>query len=412
MISSFLAGILILLGFFSAGIANNNLSSALFVGASLIFFMVIFQLFLLAFKMRSKDLIVIVSSLIGIGMLMLFRINPDIAMLQLKWIAISYVAAALLIIVLSDYKILAQYKYILAFVGILLMLSPIFFGVEKHGSKLWLQFGLLSFQPAEISKIMLAIFFAGYLSERHQILSKVMHKIGIFHFPSIRYFGPLGLMWAISLLILVFEKDLGGALLFFATFIVMIYVATGRGIYPLIGSILFFIGSSISYALFSHLRTRIDIWANPWADPYGKGYQIVQSMISFATGGIFGSGIGYGSPESLPAVTSDLIYSAIAEELGMVGSIGVLLIFILFIARGLRIAINTDDIFGKLLALGLTSTIGFQAIVIIGGVIKLTPLTGVTLPFVSYGGSAMLSNILLTTLLIKIESENKHEHEY
>lgn len=412
MISNFLVAILVLLGFFSAGVANNNLNSAVFVGLTLIFLMIVFQLFLTALKLQSKDLIVIISSLIGVGMLMLFRINPDIAILQLKWIAISYAVASLLLITLSSYKSLAQYKYILAFIGLLLMLSPIFFGTEIHGSKLWLKFGSFSFQPAEISKVMLAIFFAGYLSERYQILSKVMYKIGPFNLPNIRYFGPLGLMWIISLLILVFERDLGGALLFFATFIAMIYVSTGKGIYPFAGFILFFIGSTISFTLFSHLQSRVDIWINPWADPYGKGYQILQSMISFSAGGTFGSGIGYGSPKLLPAATSDLIYSAIAEELGMVGSIGILLIFIIFIARGLRIALNTGDIFGKLLSLGLTVTIGFQAIVIIGGVTKLTPLTGVTLPFVSYGGSSMLANILLTALLIKIESENTHEYKY
>lgn len=406
MISTLIVAVLTLLGLFSAGVAGRNMTSALFIAAVLILAMVFSQLILLIFNISPGNLITVASSLISIGMTMLFRISPQIALVQLKWVVLSYAVATLLVIILPTYRTLARYKYTLAFLGLLLMLSPIFFGTEKHGSKLWLEFGSLTFQPAEISKIMLAIFFAGYLADRYQILSKVMYKVGPFHFPNIRYFGPLGLMWVISLLILVFERDLGGALLFFSTFIIMIYISTGRAVYPFIGFVLFFIGSAISFALFSHLQTRVDIWVDPWADPFGKGYQIIQSMISFATGGIFGSGIGYGSPESLPAVTSDLIFSAIGEELGMIGSIGVLLIFLVFVSKGLRIAVKANDVFGKLLAAGLTAVLGFQAIVIIGGVTKLTLLTGVTLPFVSYGGSSMLANLLLTTLLIKIGSEN------
>lgn len=411
MINNIIATLAISLGFYSIGIADNSLDTTVYMAFSLITLMVLTQLALGAFNYKTKDLIVLASVLIAVGLMMQYRVNPDRALLQLRWVSVAYVASCALVVLSPSYKRLADYKYTFAFLGLLSILSPIFFGVERNGSKLWLQFGSFTFQPAELAKLMLAVFFAGYLAERHQLLAKVMHKVGPFSLPELRYFGPVALMWLISIAVLVLEKDLGSSLLFFSLFMVLLYVATGRFIYPALGAAMFAFGSLLSFLLFSHLRTRIDIWIDPWADPSGKGFQVIQSMIAFATGGLFGSGLGHGSASVIPAVSTDFIFSAIGEELGMTGTVGVLLIFLLIISKGLQIALDTDDIFGKLLAVALTTAFGFQAIVIVAGVTKLAPLTGVTLPLISYGGSSLLANMILIGLLIKIATEN-HEHQH
>lgn len=411
MINNFFAIIIILSGFYSLGVTENRLEDAAYIAVSLVVIMVLTQLVLTVFEYRFQDLIVLASVLVAVGLMMQFRISPDVALLQLKWCAIAYIASCVLVIFTPSYKRLADFKYSFAFLGLFAMLSPILFGVERNGSKLWLKLGSLTFQPAEVSKLMLAVFFAGYLAERHQLLSKAMRDIGPFSLPKLRYFGPVAMMWLISIVVLVLEKDLGSSLLFFSLFMILLYVATGKLIYPAIGGAMFALGSFASFLLFSHLRTRIDIWINPWSDPSGKGFQVIQSMIAFATGGLFGGGLGQGEAGVIPAVTTDFIFSAIGEETGMIGTIGIVLLFLLIISRGMRIAVETKNTFGKLLAVALTTSLGFQAFVIIAGVTKLAPLTGVTLPFISYGGSSLLANLLLIGLLVKITTEN-HEHEH
>lgn len=411
MFNNLIAIIIILSGFYSLGSAANNLEDASYIGISIVVLMILTQLVLTVFEYKSQDLIVLASVLVAIGLMTQFRIDPDKALLQLKWSAIAYIASCILVVFTPSYKRLADFKYSFAFLGLFSMLSPILFGVERNGSKLWLKLGTLTFQPAEISKLMLAVFFAGYLAERHQLLSKAMREVGPFSLPKLKYFGPVAMMWLISIVVLVLEKDLGSSLLFFSLFMVLLYVATGRLIYPALGGVMFAAGSLMSFLLFSHLRTRVDTWINPWSDPSGKGFQVIQSMIAFATGGLFGSGLGHGEASIIPAVSTDFIFSAIGEEMGMIGTIGVVLLFLLIISKGMRIAVQTGDTFGKLLAVALTTALGLQSIVIIAGVTKLAPLTGVTLPFVSYGGSSLLANLILIGLLIKIATEN-HEHEH
>lgn len=411
MINNLVASLIIFSGFYALGTTNGALDETTYISLSLVVLMILTQLALSYFEFQSKELFLLAAVLIAIGIMAQYSIDPEKALLQLRWVAISYIVAITFVLLYPNYKNLANYKYSFAFLGLFSMLSPVFFGVERNGSRLWLKIGSLTFQPAEVAKLMLAIFFAGYLAERYQLLSRVMRKIGPVPLPDLRYFGPIGLMWLISIAVLVLEKDLGSSLLFFSLFTVLLYTATGRLVYPVLGFVLFSAGGIASFFIFSHLRTRVDIWLNPWADPSGKGFQIIQSMIAFATGGFFGSGLGHGSASSIPAASTDFIFSAIGEELGLLGTIGVLLLFLLLISKGLRIALSTDDIFGKLLAVALTTSLGLQMIVIIAGVTKIAPLTGVTLPFVSYGGSSLLANLLLVALLVKISTEkNEFEH--
>lgn len=404
LINTFLASVTILLGFFALAFSSPGEISVepVLVGAGIVALLIVSQIVLWAFEIRAGNIFLAVSFLTAVGLLVQYRLNPAVALLQLKWAALSFPVALGFMAFFPDYRKLAEYKYTFAFLGLLLLLSPILFGVEKNGAKLWLRFGSLSFQPSELAKIFLAVFFAGYLTDRYKLLSGNFKKVGFLELPNIRYLGPLAIMWLVSLLVLVLEKDLGGSLLFFSLFVSMIYIATGKTIYPLSGLVMFVIGCAISYALFPHLQTRIDMWLNPWTDTAGKGYQIVQSIFSFSAGGLWGSGLGYGTPGLIPAATTDFIFSAVAEELGLIGSAGVLLIILILMTSGFRISLGIGNTFGKLLCSGLILSYGLQSVVIILGVMKMIPLTGITLPFISYGGSSLLSNLLLFSLLIKV----------
>ena len=273
---------------------------------------------------------------------------------------------------------------------------------EQNGAKIWIRFPGFSIQPAEFSKILLLIFFSAVLIAKRGLFTSVgKHFMGL-TLPRPRDLAPLLAAWVISVGVMAFEKDLGTSLLLYTSFLVVVYLATQRFSWVGIGLALFVAGSVVAYYIFPHVRVRVQMWWDPFSDPDGSGYQIVQSLFSFATGGIFGTGLGNGQPDTVPAASTDFIIAAFGEELGLVGLASILMLYTIVIVRGLRTAIATRDSFGKLLAAGLASTLALQLFIVVGGVTQLIPLTGLTTPWMSYGGSSLLANYVLLAILVRI----------
>jgi cell division protein FtsW (lipid II flippase) len=316
-------------------------------------------------------------------------------------------SGALLLTVLffRNYQRLMGYKYLLALIGIGLVGSPILFGHEVNGAKLWLQLGPVSLEPSEFARIPLIIFFAGYLADKREVMAATSRNFLGLKIPRLKYLGPVVLVWAASISLLIFEKDVGISLLFIAVSLLMLYVATGRITYVVHGSLLFLAGFPILYRIFSHVQVRIESWLDPWSDPDRKGYQILQSLFNIADGGLTGTGLGEGFSQTIPEVQTDFIFSAIANELGLLGASAVLLVFLIFVYRGMKIALLAEDTASKLLAGGLTAALALQTLIIVGGATKAIPLTGLGLPFVSYGGSSVVGNFILTGLLLVISEQ-------
>ena len=300
---------------------------------------------------------------------------------------------------------LAEYKFTIGIAGIALLLLPMLIGTARGGSKLWLVIGPFSFQPGELAKILIVLFLAAYLAENRELLSASTRTIGPLALPKPRMLAPLLIMWGISLLVVVFETDLGSALLFFSFFVIMLYVCTGRVSYIIVSVGLLAIGAVLSYSLFAHVQTRVQVWLDPFSDAQNKGMQIVQSLYSLADGGIVGTGIGKGMPTLIPVVESDFIFSAIGEEMGLLGGSAVLICYLLFAIRGLATAARAKSDIAAFTAVGLTSAIVVQAFVIVGGVTRFLPLTGVTLPFMSQGGSSLLASFIILGLLLRTGDE-------
>jgi len=275
-------------------------------------------------------------------------------------------------------------------------------GTSVGGARLWVSIVAINLQPGEFAKIALALFFAGYLADNRELIASGTRRLGPLRIPEMRYLLPITLAWGFAVAVMVAEKDLGSALLFFTLFTVMMWLATERAIYLLVGLALFAGAAYVAYQMFDVVRLRVDVMMDPWSQYEGKGYQAAQAMFAFANGGTGGTGLGMGSPNKIPAASTDYIYAAIGEELGLVGATAVLIAFLLIIGAGLRIATRADRPFEKLLAAGLTTIIGVQAFIIIAGVLRVVPLTGITLPFVSYGGSSLLANYVLLALLIRV----------
>jgi len=287
-----------------------------------------------------------------------------------------------------------------------LLLLPVVpgLGATINGAQLWVRIGSLSFQPSELGKVLIVVFLASYLSAKRELLAEGVGRLGL---PRPKDLGPVLLAWVASLLVLFLEKDLGASLLFFAVFIVMLWVATGRPAYLVIGLLLFAVGAYMAYELFTHVQLRVDYWLHA-LDPknvHALGYgQIAQGWFGMASGGLVGAGLGRGSPDLIPYSSTDFIFAAIGEELGLLGTVGLLLLYVVIIGRGLRIALERTDAFGKLLAAGLVASVAIQTFVIVGGVTRLIPLTGVTLPFVSYGGSSLVANFVILGLLVRVSA--------
>jgi cell division protein FtsW (lipid II flippase) len=373
----------------------------------------------LAGRRSDEVLLPVVGLLGGISLLLMQRLPQDLVTInvagstlglgavQLIWLVLAIIVATTLGIVVRSDSWLRQYKYTWAAAGIGLLLLTFVFGTDVAGQRLSLRIGPFAGQPSELLKVILVVFLAGYLSENRPMLIEQDTRIGPIRLPPLPYLAPMVAMWAIALLIVVIQRDLGAALLFFAVFLALVYAATGRISLVVIGAMLFFAGSALMANIFPHVRDRIDIWLDPFADPLGSGYQIVQSLLAFARGGLIGVGLGQGLPTvggrpPIPEVHTDFPLAALGEELGLVGVIAILGLFFVVIERGLRIGAAAADDFRAILATGLALVIGVQAFIIAAGNLKVLPLTGVTLPFISYGGSSLLVNALVVGLLLAL----------
>lgn len=364
------------------------------------------------FAPKADPLILpVVAVLNSIGLAGVYRLAPkDYGPAQVTWTAVGILLFIVTLVVVREHRVLARYKYIVGFIGVGLLLLPLTpIGETINGARLWIQIGPMSFQPGELAKICLVIFFGAYLAERKELLSIATRRVMGIHIPDLKHFGPLLVMWGLSLAVMFYEKDLGSSLLFFSIFMVMLYVATARIVYVVLGLLLFGIGASIGYQTFSHVQERVQVWLDTFDPSFvqDEGYQLAQSLFALATGGLFGTGLGLGRPDLIPEAHTDFIYSAIGEELGLMGTAAVLLCFMVLVARGLRIAMNARTDLGQLLAAGLTAIFAIQTLIILGGVTRLLPLTGITLPFMSYGGSSLLSNFILMALLLRISHETE-----
>ena len=350
----------------------------------------------------------------GVGYVFIARLDQDLAGLQAVWTAVGIAAFIATLVVVRRTRALEGYRYTLMFIGIGLLLLPLVPGVGRtiNGARIWVSLGPVSFQPGEFAKIVLAVFFASYLVEKREVLAMASVRLGPVMLPDLRHFGPVLLAWGASLIVMFYERDLGSSLLFFAVFVVMLWVATERASYLAVSMLLFGGGALLAWRVFSHVQVRVDNWLDPWQDVSGDGFQTVQGTFALAFGGVTGTGLGLGSPGRIPAAETDFIFAAIGEELGLAGTTAVLVAFLLMVGTGLRIALQADNPFEKLLAAGLTAILGLQSFIIMGGVIRLVPLTGITLPFVSYGGSSLVANYVLLALLMRIsDGRDRREAE-
>jgi cell division protein FtsW (lipid II flippase) len=357
-------------------------------------------------------LLAIVTLLTGLGLVVIYRLTYEVpgvenlATTQAGWILVGSGALVVTVLLLRDYHRLFAYKYLLALIAIGLVASTFTpLGYDVNGARLWVQIGPVTFQPSEFARIALIVFFAGYLAEKRDLWAATSRSFMGVQLPALKYFGPIALVWAASLGLLVFEKDLGSSLLFFAVPLLMLYAATGRIAYVIMGALLFAVGSYATYLAFSHVQLRVATWLDPWSDPNDSGFQITQSIFNIADGGITGSGLGEGFSQTIPEVETDFVFSTIASELGLLGATAVLLVFLIFVYRGMKIALLAQDDASKLLAFGLTAAFAMQTLIIVGGVTKAIPLTGITLPFVSYGGSSVVGNFILTGLLLVVSEK-------
>jgi peptidoglycan glycosyltransferase len=356
----------------------------------------------------DPTLLPLAALLNGIGFVTISRLDRDLARIQAGWTAAGVAAFVITLIVVRRVRTLERYRYTFLFLGILALLMPLAPGIGKtiNGARLWVGIGPLNFQPGEAAKVLLVIFFAAYLVDKRELLARGARRVAGLTLPSLKYLGPLVLAWGVSILIMVRQRDLGSSLLFFAVFAAMLYIATERAAYLVFGLVMFVGGAAIAYQLFGHVRDRVVTWIDPWTYAHDKGFQIVQSLFAFGTGGFSGTGLGLGNPQQIPNAATDFVFSAIGEELGLLGTIAVVTAFLLLIGTGYRIAVRSDRPFSKLFAAGLTTIIGIQAFVIIGGVTRVIPLTGITLPFISYGGSSLVANFVILALLLRISDES------
>lgn len=343
------------------------------------------------------------AALNGLGYVLIARINPDLAGLQLLWTVLGVGLFTLVLAVVRSSRDLSTYRWTIGLVGLLLIALPFTpLGTSVGGARIWVGLGPVTFQPGEFAKVALAVFFAAYLVEKRELLAMGSWGIGRLRIPDPKHLGPVLVAWGVSLLVMMYQTDLGSSLLFFALFVVMLWVATARGSYLAVGGTLFALGAVFAWSTFGHVQRRVRVWLDPWADVAGEGYQIAQATFAIADGGVTGTGLGLSGSIAIPVAETDFIFAVIAQELGLLGATAVLVSFLLLVGSGLRTAVRADNPFDKLLATGLAALIGVQAFIIVAGVTRVLPLTGITLPFVSYGGSSLLGSWLLLALLVRI----------
>ena len=391
-----IAAVILLTGFSAVWASTGKFDSYLLLSLGLMI-LVWFTAHYLIRRFSSGDAFIfpLALTLSAIGLIAICRLKPALLGNQLLWNALgiaAYICSAYFFRRLDSF---ADYKYLIGILGVGLLLSAILFGVEIGGNKNWVVLGAVRFQPSEFAKLLIVIFLAAYLADRREIFAYSTRRLGPFKLPPLRVAAPLLTLWGITMMMLIVQRDLGSALLYFATALGMMYVASSRLSYVIMGLILFFIGSLLCYYFFPHVQIRIDIWLNPWSDPTGRAYQVIQSLFALGSGGMIGSGLGYGFPGLIPEVHTDFIFAAIGEELGFVASGAVLMVYMMLLSRFFRAALQAETFFRKLTLSGLAIFIGLQVLIIIGGVTKFLPLTGVTLPFVSYGGSSLVSSYIL-----------------
>ncbi len=363
-------------------------------------------------------LLPLAACLAGIGMIMTRRLEPDlaarygelyggVALKQVIWV----LGGALLLGVVSfvpwPLRWLKHYRYSWLVLGVGLVAVAAVFGVERNGARLWLDLGPFQLQPVEVLKILLVVYLATYLDGRRDLLGRGAFRVGRLALPPLPSLIPLGAMWGLTIGLIIIQKDLGAALLFFFIFLAMLYLVTERAGYVVAGLGAFALGAAALYPVFGHVRVRVDAWRDPWADPQGGGYQMVQALYALASGGWAGAGLGQGDPTVVPESHTDFIFTSIGEELGLVGALGLLLCYALFALRGYQVAQRARSGFEQLLAAGLTTAIVAQALIITAGTTNLIPLTGITLPFVSYGGSSTLINFAMVGILLRVSARNR-----
>lgn len=361
------------------------------------------------FAPRADPVLLPIAGLLnGVGYVVIVRLNHKLAALQAIWSLLGMAAFIGTIVVIRRVRELERYRYLLGFGGVGLLLLPLLPGIGRtvNGSRVWVHVGPLNFQPGEIAKVALLCFGASYLAEKGVVLAQGDRRFGPIPLPDLRALGPVALAWALSIVIMIAGHELGMGLLYFALFITMLVVATGRRRYLAAGGVLFAIAVFFAYKTSKVLHERITVWLDPWKTAQSSGYQIVQSMFAFGAGGVSGTGLALGSPTRIPEVQTDFIFAAIGEELGFVGTVTILLGYLLIVGVGLRIAVRAEQPFDKLIAVGASAIFALQTFIIVGGVTRLLPLTGITLPFISYGGSSLLTNYVLLALLLRISDSS------
>ncbi len=401
---------------------HNTVSPRALVGVGIVAGIYLFAHLVTRFAVPLADptLLPLVALLTAVGLTVNYRLDPADGRRQATWVALGIlVFAGVLIALRFDYRALEKYKYLfgVSAIGLLLLPSVPHLGQRVNGVRLWIRIGGYQFQPGEIAKIFLVLFLAGYLRDKREALAQ----------GRLKDFGPLLAIWGAAMLVIVETNDLGSALLNFGIFLGMLYVATGRVSYVIAGLVLFLGGAAALYTALSRVQERVTIWLHPWTDvkvfcPVNgtfdyrqncESYQLVKSFYSIANGGFGGTGIGRGTfanvdgVQLIPALNTDFVYSAVAQELGLIGASAILLVFMVFVARGMRIALISQDGFSKMLAAGLTFGLALQTFIILGGVLRVMPLTGITMPFVSYGGSSILANFGVVALLLLV-SQRAH----
>ena len=334
---------------------------------------------------------------------------------QIAWTAMAMVLAGAVLVLIRNHRVLQRYRYVAMFVGIVLLLLPMLPGIGKtvNGARLWIGIGAFTFQPGELAKIALAIFFAGYLVTARDSLSMVGRKFLGMRLPRARDLGPILVIWAAAMVVLIFQRDLGTALLYFGLFLVMIYVATARISWVILGLTLFIGGAVIAGSVLSYVHGRFTSWLDPFNpaiyDKVGGSYQLVQGLFGLAHGGLVGTGLGQGRPTIVPLAESDYIIASLGEELGLVGLFAILALYLLFVSRGFRIGFAGQDDFGRLLGVGLSFVIALQVFIVVGGVTRVIPLTGLTTPFLAAGGSSLVANWIIAALLLRLSDSVRNQ---
>ncbi len=369
----------------------------------------------------SPYLYPLAALLTAVGVAEVYRVDPRLGSAQRWWLVTAAAGAVLVLFALRDrgVAVLRRYRYLFLAVAMALLLLPLLpdgwplHGATVNGSRLWVRLDVpvsgqeIGFQPGEIAKLLLVVFLASFLAERHEALRAMSRRLGPVHLPDPRQLLPIVLAGGGAFAVLVYQRDLGASLLLFGVFVAMLYAATARHAYLAAGGLFVLAGGTAAHLMFGHVRVRVQAWLDPFEDFLGTGYQVAQSLFAIGSGSLTGTGLGVGRPDLIPAAATDFVFAAVAEETGLAGAVAVLAAYALLVAAGLGIALRSRDLFRKLLAAGLALTLGLQTLLIVGGVVRLLPVTGIALPFMSYGGSSLVSNMALLALLARISHEER-----